>query len=153
METSSSGCGTLQLIQEPESAAQESIFQWILISWILFVLLATFLASSLDSEWLHCFSVSENAANILSRENSGREEHEFLFGYRFVYLCVACAMHVFELQIFWSPLAIINIATYHSQHSWFLKMTAAHFNHSMGSSFVWAGELCSCLSLSLDCPD
>lgn len=138
------GCETLDRIHSPDQANEESLFQWILIIWVVFIFVATCLAPTLESEFLKCFSVTENTSQILKKDtssnNSAGREYEFLYGYRFLYLIIASAMHIFELQIFWSPLAVINIANYRSNHSWMLKMVAGHFSHSMGSNFVWAGE-------------
>ena len=138
------GCETSDRIHSPDQANEESVFQWIFILWVVFIFLATCLAPTLESEFLKCFSVTENTSQILKREtnssNSAGREYEFLYGYRFLYLIIASCMHIFELQIFWSPLAVINIANYHSNHSWMMKMMAGHFSHSMGSNFVWAGE-------------
>ena len=141
-----SGCETLERIWDPELAKEEWVFQVILLVWVSFVVLATTLAPTLDSKVLRCFSLTENAARVLSSgsgssSSSDRRDFAFLYFYRFLFLVVAAMMHVFQIQIFWSPLAVINVANYRSSHAWLLKMMAAHPSHSMGSNLVWAGFL------------
>ena len=135
------GCETSDRIHSPDQANEESVFQWIFILWVVFIFLATCLAPALESEFLKCFSVTENTSQIMRREvsNGNHREYEYLHGYRFLYLMIAAGVHVFAIPIFYSPLAVINLANYHSNHNWLLKMMAAHFSHSMGSNFVWAG--------------
>ena len=134
-----SGCETMDRMRDQSLADEESVYLTCLILWVIFVFLATCLASTLESDFLKCFSISDNTSQIVRDDGSG--EHSFLYGYRFLFLVVACAMHIFELQIFWSPLVVINIYHFDSiPYSGLTKMIAAHFSHSMGSNFVWAGE-------------
>ena len=88
--------------------------------------------------WLNCFSIQENN-RILFEGSSSKDDYPFIYTYRFVFLFFATGVHVFQVSIFWSSMALVNVINYHNNN--IFGMINTHFSNGMGLNFVWAGFL------------
>lgn len=140
------GCETMDRIRDPETWDEESMFRKILIAWIAILLSATLLSVRINSRFLKCFSIVRNTQLVFQEER--KSPYDFLYGFRYYFLIVACWLHIFNMFIFFSPLALMNFVNYRTTLSPGVKIVFCNFSHAMGANLVWSGELSYCSYLS-----
>ena len=132
------GCQTMESNHEPRLWQEESVFRGILVAWIVVLLSATLVSNCIDSDFLKCFSILENARNVFKKEPDAA--YDFLYGFRYYFLIIACWLHIFNMFIFFSPLALVNYLAYRTSLSPGFKILYCNFSHAMSANILWSGE-------------